>query len=1357
MLPAAMTLALLLCQAPTLDNGLLRATLDTETGAWTVVDLETGATYSQPDTVRDQFSEGPELQVRRAPAGLALDGDLDDWADAEWVSVGDAARAALLWDDESLYAAFEVRDTSITGGEPGATDWSAVDHVAWWAGWDQIRYPALEGIERGYAWGDWQDWAEVTVAVAGDGYRVEARSPIDYFITLQPVTPGRLFRAALTVGDEEGGEAAYPPDVNLASRPTYAVAVLVGEGGETPTVPTPGNRPRDIAAPEPDAIEYTLAVERFESAIGEVRCLARLPEGARRLEFECRAVDGWEWDMTLMRGFLPEGDSEFIVPYYGNGLLVPTDHPAPPLDYLSVFGSLDMPGVGVVGDGGAALCVFESYDYLSASLETAIWPSRRALSLTVIGERDERGAPETYRFAWEFIPGGTAMDAALAMRSFCVDQGWWKTLREKRDENPGVGRLLGAPIVWGSSGEAFAREAAAAGVRRLHVPGSFSPGAIQAIVELGYLTGEYDNYVDADDQTAPIDGVPAVPDLIRRERGGELAKGWLTLDGLHQYYSLCSRYALPAAQAEITETLRTHPYNARFLDVHTAMGLAECYDENHPVTRTEDRENKTAMLQWIREQGVVLGGEHGRAWSVPVLDYQEGMMSCNPMFTWPAGHLVKVEREEQIGDLYLDWGLHPARRIPFWEMVFHGCVVSTWYWGDSVGYLEDVRPDLTDRKIAMTALYGSAPLMWATNLGIGFEGERKRRFLQVYNAICPLHEIVGWEQMVSFEYLTADRAIQRSRFSDGTEVTANFGDEPAAVTSAGEEWLLPPNGMVADGPGIHAHHLPGQETYAERADYRALVSHDGLRERGGLRTDGVLALATVEPGVVRVCAPLGAGGADLAEIAPDLVGQHARVIGLDQELRRTTYAAEILREGRFTVPAEGPRVWEIVHGDAAHGPDLGLALEPGALTGAIARVSIGNQGDERGSGTLRLYWDRVEDGRLAGEWAVEREAGESEPLDLTVADLRAVGRHTAVLVLDPASPELVAADNRLDFTVALEPDWSEWPFTVAVDAEWERAPGCFVAPVDLGQQPGAAEADLTAAVLVAGAGEGRARHLACQFEAESAGALRGRLVVSAAEAPVQDVPLRLVAPARDAGVLGPVGGRVDIEAGRVRGETYEAALLHGGLRDLRMLEPSGEPRAVIQRMIFSSAETGWGEDQGELLSSEILADGPVRTIVECATRLPGDVVVTRRYELHDRFFIVDASATALCGGLFNRLWYSTGGQYLDSAGARVEVDGRGDDEGVTEAADSPTWYAVRNDDWTHLCVALTEADGMSYWDATPALGQLGFTTSRTIGNRYLHWIGSGRLSDDRLQTLAGAIREPSLAGGINGMDAGEGL
>lgn len=1342
LLPATVAVSLVLGQLPTLDNGLLRVTLDPRTAALTVTHLGSGQVFRQPDTVRDTFPEGPQLQVRRAPAGLVLDGSLDEWADAHWVALGGRARAGLLWDDEYLYAAFEVTDASVQGGAEGATDWDRIDHVAWWAGWDQVRYPARAGLEHGYAWGEWQEWAEVVVVRTDDGYRVEARSPIGHFITLQPVAPGRLFRTALTVGDEEGQQATYPSDVDLGSRPTYAVAVLVGETGEIPAMPTVPNPPSDVSTPAPNVLEYTLGVERFEAALGRVRCRARLPEGEPRLEFECQPLDGWEWDTTLSRGFLPEEPAEFIVPYYGNGILVPASDLSPPLDYLSVFGSLDMPGVGLLSTKGAAVCLLESYDYLSAILEPALWGTERALSFSVIGERDERGAPDTYRFAWEFLPQGDAMEVAAVMRRFCASQGWWKTLREKSETNPNLARLLGAPIVWGSSGADFAQEAAMAGIRRVLVAGSYSPDAIRQIVDLGYLCGEYDNYVDADEGTPPIDGVPAVPNLVRRERNGELAKGWLTLDGLHQYYSLCSHYALPAAQAEISARLATHPYNARFLDVHTAMGLAECYDEDHPLTRTQDRENKTAMLQWIRNQGLVLGGEHGRAWSVPVLDYQEGMMSCNPLFTWPAGHLVKVDREDQIGELYLEWGLNPARRIPFWEMVFHGCVVSTWYWGDSIGYLEDVRPDLTDRKIAMTALYGTAPLMWATDLGLGFEGQGKLRFLQTYNAICPLHEVVGWEELLSFEYLTEDRMVQRTRFRGGTEVTANFGQEPVAVTSAGRQWVLPQNGMVADGPGVHAHHLPGQETYAELADYRALVSHGGVRQHGGLETSDAIAMARLTPEHVRIYRPFGHGTANLARIAPEVDGDTVRRVVSDDP----------------TAAAGG--VEDIYFGDSTLPPDLGLELgeareEDRSTHGLIARVRVTNRGRTAGRGTLSLYWDRVEANRLEATWPIEIEAGGERWLPVVVAEPKAVGTHRAILQLDTDQPELVSSDNRREVPVELAPRWEDWPFAVSLEGPLQPAPGCFMAPIDLSEVPGASEADLRCVAVVTDH-DGAAAVTPCQFEPDEPDGLRGSLVIASSLPEPAEGIRQLVAPSKGMGLLGPVGGRADLDSGRVRGGSYAATLDRGALRQVRVRAPGVGELPVIERMIFSSAETGWGEDDGELVSMELLADGPVRTVVACVTLLPRDVRVTRRYELHDRFLIVDVTATDLCAGLFNRVWYAAEGEYLDSAGTGAVVDGRGDAEGVTEQVEPRTWYAVRGDGWTHLCVALGEPGGMSYWDSTPALGQLGFTTSRTSGNRYLHLLEPRRLDDAELLRQASSARSPTLSALTPGTAAAEG-
>ncbi|MBD3176021.1 MAG: hypothetical protein GF320_12650, partial [Armatimonadia bacterium] len=985
----ALSLALSLGQAPSLENDLLRVTLDPSTGALSIVDIESGMEIRQPDTVRDTFREGPEIQVRRAPEPIELDGQLDEWATAELVDVGEAARAALLWDDHYLYAAFEVTDPDVVSGEPDATDWEATDHVAWWAGWDQVRYPARADLQRGYAWGDWQDWAEVAVARTDGGYVVEARSPLGNFVTLRPVVPGRLFRTAFTVSTEDGEQAGYPSDLELSARPTYAVGVLVGEEGETPGVPIPPNAPTDIATPEPGTLAYTVGVERFEAPIGKVRCTVRLPEGSRRVEFECEPLDGWEWDMSVLRGFLPDGRADYMIPLYGNGLLVPADDLTFPITHLGVFGSLDMPGIGLVADEGAALCLLETHDYMGASLEPATWGDRRALSCSALAERDELEAPSAYRLSWEVFPGGDQMDVALAMREFCRQRGWWKTLEEKRQQNPEIEKLMGAPIVWGSSGADFAEEAAASGMRRMLVAGSYDADQIRRITDLGYLCGEYDNYVDADDAGPTVDGELPVPDLIRRTPDGDLAKGWLTLDGSKQYYSLCSHFALPAARAEITEDLRQRPYNARFLDVHTAMSLVECYDEDHPLTRTQDRENKIALLQWIRNQGLVLGGEHGRAWSVPVLDYQEGMLSCNPMFTWPAGHLVKVDDEDQIGERYLEWGLNPARRIPFWEMVFHGCVVSTWYWGDSVGYLEDVRPDLTDRKIAMTAQYGSAPLMWATDLGLVFQGQGRARFLQAYNAICPLHEVIGWEEMVSHEYLSEDRMVQRTRFSGGTEVTANFGPDPVTVTSGGEEWVLPENGMVADGPRIHAHHLPGEETYAEIEGYRALVSHTGeRRERGGLQTASAIAVTLVDGSHARIHHPFGEsallgehiGAAKLGVFVPGYDPGSVRVM---PAATGTTAMVHDVYFGDATLPADlrvhGPVVSE------EDRPDKGFTM----------RAVVANDGRTTGTGTLALYWDRVTDERLAGAWPVALDPGEEEIMVLHIPEPMAVGRHTA--------------------------------------------------------------------------------------------------------------------------------------------------------------------------------------------------------------------------------------------------------------------------------------------------------------------------------------------------------------------------
>lgn len=56
---------------------------------------------------------------------------------------------------------------------------------------------------------------------------------------------------------------------------------------------------------------------------------------------------------------------------------------------------------------------------------------------------------------------------------------------------------------------------------------------------------------------------------------------------------------------------------------------------------------------------------------------------------------------------------------------------------------------------------------------------------------------VGWEAMTDFEYLTADRLVQRTVFSGGTVVTANFSNQPHRMEDG--TWLAPEDYRMTGG------------------------------------------------------------------------------------------------------------------------------------------------------------------------------------------------------------------------------------------------------------------------------------------------------------------------------------------------------------------------------------------------------------------------------------------------------------------------------------------------------------------------------------------------------------------------------
>ncbi len=112
----------------------------------------------------------------------------------------------------------------------------------------------------------------------------------------------------------------------------------------------------------------------------------------------------------------------------------------------------------------------------------------------------------------------------------------------------------------------------------------------------------------------------------------------------------------------------------------------------------------------------------------------------------------------------------------------------------------DAAPEVTPKKDAFNVLYGTIPILWANREG----SWRKDRevFLRSYRNTCKLHEAVAAAEMTSHEFVTPDRAVQRTRFSDGTEVVVNFGPQPYSAEVGGKRYELPQNGFAAKGPRI---------------------------------------------------------------------------------------------------------------------------------------------------------------------------------------------------------------------------------------------------------------------------------------------------------------------------------------------------------------------------------------------------------------------------------------------------------------------------------------------------------------------------------------------------------------------------
>lgn len=427
---------------------------------------------------------------------------------------------------------------------------------------------------------------------------------------------------------------------------------------------------------------------------------------------------------------------------------------------------------------------------------------------------------DTFRYArslsYVFSPHGGYVALARRYRRIARENGLLVTLREKARRKPAVDLLKGAPIIWGGTDVwDFVRSARQDGLLRGVLSnaqhGLKDEGALLRLNQMGYLTSEYDGFSDVRDGPTGFNTGPVAEVGLHARPGAGPAAGWQ--DDLASYSIRSSATALDAVQTYVPAALERYGFNGRFIDVAMAIHLMEDWHPRHTFDRRTDLAQRREVFDYYDSLGLVLGTEHGNDWGIDLVEYTEGSLSGPNWWLhsrrggWRPGMLEKAQSPEDYHPNYLKFGHRFDTRIPLWQLVYHDCAVSTWYWGDCPGMHHRADPAVSDRKDLFALLYGGVTLLWRDLKGFEWPANRDRFMQSVYMS-SPLHREVGFAEMVNHEFLTLDAGLQRTRFSSGHSVVVNFADTPQDYRSpTGHTYALAPGGFLVTGPRIRQSRL----------------------------------------------------------------------------------------------------------------------------------------------------------------------------------------------------------------------------------------------------------------------------------------------------------------------------------------------------------------------------------------------------------------------------------------------------------------------------------------------------------------------------------------------------------------------
>jgi len=359
-----------------------------------------------------------------------------------------------------------------------------------------------------------------------------------------------------------------------------------------------------------------------------------------------------------------------------------------------------------------------------------------------------------------------------------------------------LGTFLLPSEEWGSGlSETVINALSQAGLRRLWLGTDnwmapfLHPHAVKLAEKYGYLVASYDSY-----DTGLPPGIndswltAQLPNQVTQKCAIVRADGTKTPGFGGQGYYLNPGCTLPFSRKRMAELIQLAGLNSLFLDVDGTGMVFDDYQPEHPTSSAQMATDRNARMAWFSNTiKLPLGSEDGNAVTARHIMFAHGTETWgfgwrdqdmrhnmkSPYYLgawWPNEQPVVFFSPAEVKPLYHTVVFDPRYRLPLYQAVFHDSVIATHHWTfDNLKF-----KGVISTRALLSLLYNTPPLF---NLSRSTLKERLPEIVKADTRFRVLHQALWDKALTGFKWLDQDGWVQQTTFSDGAQITVNFGNQ----------------------------------------------------------------------------------------------------------------------------------------------------------------------------------------------------------------------------------------------------------------------------------------------------------------------------------------------------------------------------------------------------------------------------------------------------------------------------------------------------------------------------------------------------------------------------------------------------